>query len=434
MKNPASSTAGLAECVKRLHAGPWTFVQLRGETVNGVPPDGDDIDLLGTRESVHTLLQQAFNWVREGLCHARVRSQTPDKVEFTLFSRDGSECIRFDLWIHLRQLDRGQQQMQFEDCRAAFVESSSAIKRLQVMPEACLYVQHLLTKSKNLKASKVQQRLDKYVSDCRAAGEGDLAAKLLEIRQKARISEETERQTLQLLQGYLRKDGLTAQAGNRSQRTSSWLVGPRKPRHISIIGCDGAGKTTLAEHVAKQRSQTRTYTGKHLYRKAMSYKAAVIFVRPLLRQSRELFDETLAPWVYLRAAAALRLRTMFPTKRTTLIDRSLLDFLFINRKTDQPEFCRTSWLAGWFGQRIPTIHCIVQYANVLKRKQEVSAAGHACYDESMFQQFTSRIPTDYVAFNNDGSLADSASALNNILDVMQEKPVKSVRSTRAKAA
>jgi len=67
------------------------------------------------------------------------------------------------------------------------------------------------------------------------------------------------------------------------------------------------------------------------------------------------------------------------------------------------------------GCRVPTIHCCVSFENVMRRKQEMTAAGHAAYDRDMFLAHTQRVPTDYVGFNNDQTLEAAQAALARIL-------------------
>jgi thymidylate kinase len=182
------------------------------------------------------------------------------------------------------------------------------------------------------------------------------------------------------------------------------------------MGCDGSGKTTLASAIAASHADIEgVLTGKHLYRKSWLYKLLVIFVRPLLLQDREHFDETFAPVAYLRACIGLRLKLWRRTRGVLLMDRSLADFLYVGRKTESPQFCRSLWLSRVIGRRIPVVHFILPFERVRERKQEMTRAGHAAYDAAMFRHFTQRAPTDYVAFNNAGAVTPGAEALGRIL-------------------
>ena len=190
---------------------------------------------------------------------------------------------------------------------------------------------------------------------------------------------------------------------------------------LTIMGCDGCGKTSLSRRLAADRPDIHSvYTGKHLYRKWLGYKLLVIFVRPLLCQGRETFDDTFAPLVYLLACLRLQLKLLLPRRGLVLIDRSLMDFLLLARKTDAPRFSSCRWLAGLFGTRLPHVHLIVPFPCLQARKLEMTRAGHACYDTLMFHYLSRRIPTDYTVFDNRGTEETSAGALGRILDWINE--------------
>ncbi len=375
---------------------------------------------------MNALLSQAYQWVQNGDCHIRVVSRRPDKVEFILFSHDGQHCVEFDLWVNLWQLDYGKQRLTFADCADCLSVSDRSVNRLPSDLEACIYVQHLLTKRKNVNVEKVQHRLRGYVDQCRQAGFTSLANLLQDIFHQRVVTNEHHLQTWIRLKSSLNLPQIHLARGRLNKIKIKFrearLAAPRQTRLISIMGCDGAGKTTLA-HALKEHvpEVTHVFTGKHLYRKSLIYKAAVIFIRPFLLQSRENFDETLAPLVYLRACLGLRIRQWKQKYGLTLIDRSIVDFIYLNRKTDFPTFSRCKILAGVFGKRIPTIHCVVSYDTVIKRKLEMSAAGHQKYNSDMFHYLSRRTPTDYLAFNNDLSVHESVVALKKIISTVLRK-------------
>ena len=196
------------------------------------------------------------------------------------------------------------------------------------------------------------------------------------------------------------------------------LIGPpRRSGLASIMGCDGVGKTTLIRELPSHLDKkVKTITGKHLYRKSILFKLAVIFIRPLLFQSRERFDESLAPLVYIRAAIGLRLKSLLNRSRFCLVDRSIVDFLVLDRKTDNPRFSRFRRLTTVLGFRILNVHCMVDWNTVVQRKQEVTETGYAVYNMKMFRHFSRQTPTDYLLFNNDGGIEDSAAALARCLN------------------
>jgi hypothetical protein len=45
----------------------------------------------------------------------------------------------------------------------------------------------------------------------------------------------------------------------------------------------------------------------------------------------------------------------------------------------------------------------------------MTESGHRQYDHDMFQEFSQRSPTDYIAFNNDLTVNESAQSLSRIV-------------------
>ena len=411
------AAAGLQECLQRIHRGPWKLIQLRGRTLDSEAIDADDVDLLGTPGDVDQLINAAYEWMREGLCHFHVRTRSAGKTELVLFSLDGRHALTFDLWQELDQFDRGRRRLTCSAAWALIADCPGGIVRLPIEIEACIYIQHLACKRKDLSGDSAQLRLRDYSNALRSHGESELGELLEQVRQNPAQLAEAERVTLQRLQARLELQAVSSEVWSKIVRLwDSRLAAPRTTSMISVMGCDGAGKTTLAEAIAAQHPRSvQVFTGKHLYRKSLLYKLAVIFIRPIITRSRERFDEILAPWLYLRAAAAMRIKLLFRGKRLTLVDRSLVDFLYLDRKTDRPGFGRSRWLMNLVGCRVPTIHCCVSFENVMRRKQEMTSAGHAAYDRDMFLAHTQRVPTDYVGFNNDQTLVAAQAALARII-------------------
>lgn len=420
----ASSTPSLLalkSCAEELRHGPWKFIRLRGSEREVDAIDGDDVDLLGSHESVHALLNRALQWVREGRCHVRVRTGSPDKVGLHVISHDGAHRLDLDLWINLRQIDNRKRGLTYEGCQSALTDSSESIQRLPLALEASVFIHHLVSKRKKISSPKQLARLKDYVAECRAAGNEELAVALESTASTAAVSDGTAVLTLKLLENQVKVEqpGAVSQILRRVRTAlaDTWFSPPGKFPMLTVMGCDGCGKTTLSKLLHKGRKDIRgVYTGKHLYRKWIIYKLLVIFVRPLLFQGREKFDDTFAPLAYLLASLRLRLKLLFPRKGIVLIDRSLVDFLMVARKTDQPKFCAGVWLASIFGVRLPHVHFMVPFERLKERKLEMTEQGHTIYDTEMFCHFTRRAPTDYLAFDNRGSLEDSAEALGRILD------------------
>ena len=420
---PDRSDAWLAlrSCVDRLQQGPWKFIRLRKGEFGDDAIDGDDVDLLGSRESVDALLQAAQSWVREGKCHLRVKSGSGAKAGVYLISVDGNHRVDLDLWIDLRQIDDRKRGLTYQSCAAAVLNPDDTIQQLPTSVEACVFIHHLISKRKKISDPKQLARLTRYAAECRELGEEALAAALESTVAEAKISAETAGLTL----GILEKNVRVSRPGTLGRNfrrlagaiSTAWFTPPGKFRMLVVMGCDGCGKTTLSRELCARRDDiSSVYTGKHLYRKWLIYKLLVIFVRPLTFQGRENFDDTIAPINYLLACLWLRMKLLSKRGGTVLIDRSLMDFLVVRRKTDRPGFCRSAWLSSLFGVRLPHVHFIVPFERLQERKQEMTEAGHRIYDDGMFRHFTRRAPTDYLLYDNRGALEESTQALERIFE------------------
>lgn len=420
MTGDSESLVKLRHCMERMRSGPWRFVQLRGEAFGPEHIDGDDVDLLGSRESVTALIHRVFEWVRAGECHMRVVARDCFKTALSLISIDGLHRIDLDLWVELWQIDNRDSCLRFSDCESLLGKEDESITRFPLPVELAIYIHHLVSKKKDLNGDSARRRLLAYEDAGRTSGHESLAEAVAIIRLESAIHAKNL-EPFDVIIGSSFPNRERGKAGHRRAKfLSSWPGVPRSLSLVSVMGCDGAGKTTLAKRLVEDHAPVRgVLTGKHLYRKSWLYKLGVIFVRPLLFQSREKYDETIAPWVYLRACLGLRLKLWKHRGQIHLIDRSTLDFLMVDRKSDVPRFSKFHWLSRFFGVRIPVIHCVLPYELVMQRKQEVTRAGHEVYDTLIFRDLSGRIPTDYVVFNNSGSLDESAAAAWGILSWMR---------------
>ena len=160
----------LRACLQQLLQGPWRFIRLRGGDLGEEAIDGDDVDLLGSRESATALLDAALAWVRAGQCHLRVRTTHRSKISLSLLATDGRHRLDLDLWIDLRQIDHRRRSLTYQDCRAAVLNPDAAIQRLPAPLEACIFLHHLQAKRKKLTDPKQLARLSAYAAELRTHG------------------------------------------------------------------------------------------------------------------------------------------------------------------------------------------------------------------------------------------------------------------------
>lgn len=419
MNTASAPLEKLQRCAEHIEQGPWQLIRLRGTASLVEMIDQDDVDLLGSRDDFHKILDAAYSWVRANECHLRITASSHDKISLYLISLDGMHRLTFDLWINLWQIDKRQKCLRFDQCIGSCPSSSNSLLRMPPLLEACIFVHHLISKRKDCSSPKQIARLE-YYRQCCVSIDAKLADLLDQAIRSHSISDALESHTLHLLEKELTFASSSALAfhlhriGNGLPRI--WHHTPKKLIMLAIMGCDGSGKTTLSRQLKLHDPQiAQLYTGKHLYRKWIIYKLLVIFLRPLLFQKREKFDDTLAPLIYLLACMRLWWKRVFHRKGVTLIDRSIVDFLMLDRKSDRPHFSRCLGLTRLIGIRLPHVQVIVSFDQLRERKLEMTETGHPIYDELMFQHFARRFPTDHTVFSNQSTLENATSALLHIV-------------------
>lgn len=409
----------LKNIIPRLYAGAWQLIQLRGAPLSCDDINRGDVDFLTNQASLTHLLTAAYSWVQDGLCHAHIVARDKNKTTLRFISVDGLHWIQLDLWIYLWQIGGKTRYLRFEHCIDILQPTTSSICRLPLAAEIALYIFHLQAKKKQLSTEQVQHRIRNYISECKTQGLTELNSHLFIASETHHLSAaliDAARQTLATY-GLLKKSESASKSGKIFEEAKElWLAAPRQFSAFAVMGCDGSGKTTLIRHLAARNTQLRPHVGKRLYRNSLLYKTLVALVRPLLFTSRDRFDDLLAPFNYFRASVALQAILLLKTDNIIAFDRSLIDFLMINRKTDNPRWHKQSWLSQVIGRRIPTFHLITPYDCLAKRKREITAAGHTKYDNAVFSLIANRIPTDYTLFYNGSDLESSTIALERIIN------------------
>ena len=101
--------------------------------------------------------------------------------------------------------------------------------------------------------------------------------------------------------------------------------------------------------------------------------------------------------------------------RTTILDRSIAGFLITDRKSDMPILARG---ATWIEALTPPVTSVLltlPYAELTRRKQEMSAPGHATYQRMLFEQALRQQPSDLVLLANLPSVQAAATAICELL-------------------
>lgn len=411
--------SSLAYCIDCILKGPWKFIQLRGNTLSDEDINRGDVDLLGSDDSIDALISETFRWVRAGHCHIHISSRKPRKKMLIIYSLDGRSKLVLDLWSSIPQIIGSNCSVTFAGLCSATERSGSrsSLYRLPLSLEACLYLHHLSAKGKDLKSEHVRRRLEAYAKQV----DDDRIVKVIDSTLK---QERVEASVLELALSLLRKEDLLGKQDHVRRIYPAHLKCRSGGELLCVMGCDGVGKTSLSAEIGDALTPpAKQFKGKHLYRKSLVYKFTVIFFRPFLFQSREGYDESIAVFVYLRACLGLWSKRLFHKERVMLIDRNVVDFLMLKRKTDRPRWSIFLFLTSFFGNRIPAVHCVADFETVAARKLEITKKGHSAYDKMLFKHFAHRVPTEYTLYNNSGELAESKKAFLNIIQ-SEEYPLR----------
>ena len=396
-------------CIEKILRGPWHFIQLRGNILSHEDIDRGDVDFLGNVKSINALIAASYQWVVNELCHVHICARKFGKKVLILYSPDGTHRLVLDLWYSLPQLSGTHVPLVY-DAVAQFVKPytvGSSISRFDIDIEACIYLHHLVVKKKDLTLENNLTRLNHYINTCKDSSVKENLQRTFEKRQ---VDRKALSESLSMILKIV-DPSKTKLANNfirhLKQRANGGI--------LCIMGCDGVGKTSLANAIVKSiPSPAKSLRGKRLYRRSLLYKFFVWLLRPVF-PLREKFDEFFVPFIYLRSCLGLGALRIFRGKRLYIIDRNVVDFLLLSRKTDKPRWSIFKFLGSFFGVRIPTVHCIADFDVVSMRKQEMSIEGHKLYDQMMFDHFAHRNPTDYTLFNNGRDLKSSCRTLSSII-------------------
>ena len=396
-------------------------------------PDRDDIDLLLTDQQRSALLAAALEESAAGRLHLTVRQKCSEKVQLTLWNRAASQRLTVDLWSvfsqlpnHPRKMIRAEDLLRFMGPASDTGAQGTGSIRLSADVDFCLLVLHLAAKTKPLSSASARERIrqagDRLMVSIPALFAADRPAdeliSLIEVSENLRtVAQTIPNRFVRIAENFLlaRLTGVMLQPRtNRNLFTGirGWLM--KRVRCVAVVGSDGAGKSSVCEAIGGRPSGNPPIVAKKLYRCSWLYRVVSSVTKKLTGFDRGRFDDSVAQLITLRGAISL-----WPgfAKRSAnlLLDRSLGSFLITNRKSERP---RLSRLTTWLEQILPpvtTVLLAVPFRALARRKAEfTSAAGHARYQQLLFEQALRQRPCDLIVLANTGSAEDAARAFESI--------------------
>jgi hypothetical protein len=314
--------------------------------------------------------------------------------------------------VQLWQIFGGRSYLTYEDVAPFAVDSGGPVRRLPADLEAAVYIQHLATMGRDPSSPSNAERIAGLLRRC--ADNPDLTRAL----ERMLVSGQVEPECQRAAEDHLRArcgEGLEARGRSTRRRTlpsrihRRWL-GNRTLDAVALVGVDGSGKTSLGDVVAGRLGRGRLPT-MNVYRRSLVFRAIYKASRLTVNLPYETLDNRLGPLAYL--VATWRLPRVVSAQ--TVLDRYLADFLMVDRKSDEPRFVRSSVVLRKLDRPCQTIHIRAAWPTVADRKNEVTERGHVWYDAMTLRYYRSQPIVDYLAFQNDGPIEQSAAALMEYL-------------------
>lgn len=435
-------------------------VVLLREVTQSFNAQNDDIDLLLSESDRTLVLKACLEASINGWANFRIRAGNADKVQLEVWNVDATCCVRLDLWTGFTQLVSRRRWKLTAEQLIAMVDTTNCdkvcsddfplmLKRLPADIELALLVLHWSAKRRSLTEPVAQERLKSAIHRLQQYPEPDSRDEMASRISTAAGSGDGRlmlRQELLRCTGLLRnarfvpaaistalEDRLVAipclQPVPCHRRRLRYEVGRLVSRLLpirSIVGSDGSGKSSVLRQLASLKPlAVCPIVAKKYYRRSFSYRLLASLARRGFGISKEQFDDALAPFITLRAAAAQwasMSAKIFVTaitrsdRRELWIDRSVTSFLITHRKSHAPRMASGSRWIERLTMPATTVLLAVPFSKLIERKQESTEAGHVKYQQLLCDQALRRHPADLVLIANSQSVEASISAITAVLE------------------
>ncbi|MFT6364562.1 MAG: thymidylate kinase [Planctomycetota bacterium] len=399
------------------------FAQIRHRDVTEeIALSPGDYDFFVDEKDIEAFLAHLHKRAAANCLPLLICRQKREKAKVTLFSRDGADSILMDLWIRLEVKDpkrRSRRHIMARDI-VPHLEVRDGVMYLAPRIEALFYISHLFTKSKDLRAVQVRERLGHYAQtmvdqpDIR-----DLFDRLIQGGELESAAAEANGRLVCMgilrprLSGPHAGKDLATYLGDRLYKLRRKLVAKRK--FIAVVGPDGVGKTTLIQAACSCLAKGgRDFRFKKLYRHATLYKLLFPGLRRKYNRAagmaleKNQIDDKAGSFIFWMAwyryflLALLRLR-----KPLTLVDRYYFELLIQDlRFQEKLPTLRPRWRSML--NRVPmprmVLHLDAPNEVIASRNEELRSEGVDAYRTQMFAMAQKRGVPFYLYLNTSNSV------------------------------
>jgi len=435
-------------------------VVLLREVTRSFNTQNDDIDLLLSESDRTLVLKACLEASINGWANFRIRAGNNDKVQLEVWNVDATCCVRLDLWTGFTQLVGRKRRKLTAEQLIAMVDSTTrdnvrrddftlTLKRLPADIELALLALHWSAKRRSLTEPVAQERLKSAIHRLQQYPEPDSRDEMASRISTAAGSGDSRlmlRQELLRCTGLLRNARLVPAAISTAVEDRLVAIPCLQPvqcrrGHLrnevgrlfgrllpirSVVGSDGSGKSSVLRQLASLKpSAICPAVAKKYYRRSFGYRLLASLTRRGFGISKEQFDDALAPFITLRAAAAQwgRVLAQFfvsaltrSDRRELWLDRSVTSFLITHRKSNAPRMASGYRWIEWLTMPATTILLAVPFSKLIERKQESAEVGHVKYQQLLCDQALRLHPADLVLIANSQSVEASIQAITAVLE------------------
>ena len=307
-----------------------------------------------------------------------------------------------------------------------FISSTNDDYRINPNIRALVYITHLKARNKDLKKPENIARLKYFREHCLPEGPGyeplnEILLKLVEGRENLRDGNKKALDLLNKAGSYRPVKAFFYTIGTKIRSTFS---GTLSPRLMTVVGPDGAGKTTILKKAITRNDRSLIYYKfKDLYRKHNGLEKLIRRYYPDRSLKRNQIDERVAGIHFLWASIVFFFLRIFYFRKFIVLDRYFYDLLLTGIRDENQKGHEVWWhKIGCF--LAPRPRCLfildVSYEIAKKRKDEISEENWDLIFNNYLKCYFLK-PSKYLALcNTETTVEKSASFFNFVQQKVQK--------------